>query len=213
MQAIGFGYKTSWIAVRDTPPRALAAALRLADVVETGWDEGLDAADELGNGAAAPLFVMGPVDGWTLAASFRLSEAIEGSGPPLRGFLATLSAALDGAEVQYFATHRIVEQHAWGCAKNGKTLRAYGFVGESGRTLENYGEPTTAERELGFDFYDERVSGDPSWEDDVPVPNEDDVMRLAERWSVDPTALGERGLDVAPGLLGTFVFHDFVEQR
>lgn len=46
----------------------------------------------------------------------------------------------------------------------------------------------------------------------MPVPNEDDVMRLAERWSVGPTTLGERGLDVPPGLPGTFVCHDVAER-
>jgi hypothetical protein len=59
---------------------------------------------------------------------------------------------------------------------------------------------------LGFRFFDARSpeANDPRidyWgREDLTFPNEDHVMQLAGKWSIDPTTLDER--DLADGWLG-----------
>ncbi len=61
MSRMGFGFKTTSLAVRERSPEEVADALRLADRERLSWDEGVDRAYVSG------VFVAGPVDGWTLA--------------------------------------------------------------------------------------------------------------------------------------------------
>lgn len=58
---MGFGYKTSWLAVRGATVAEVADVLRLGGRREAGWTEGTAAAYREG------IYVAGPVDGWTLA--------------------------------------------------------------------------------------------------------------------------------------------------
>jgi hypothetical protein len=103
--------------------------------------------------------------------------------------VAELSAAL-GTEVQFFATYRVSELHRWQRAVDGVLMRAFEYVGEAGEVTEWRGDPDDAEAAIGLPT----VLDD---EADILV-SEDDVMRLAGAWSVDPTALDGRP---APGPL------------
>ena len=85
-------------------------------------------------------------------------------------------------------------------------MRLYGYLGERGETLFDIGGQTDAEASLGFRFFDERSpeASDPKvdyWaREDLTFPNEDHVMQLAGKWSIDPTTLEER--EVGDGWLG-----------
>jgi hypothetical protein len=69
-------------------------------------------------------------------------------------------------------------------------VRAFGYVGETGEVTSWGGDPDDTERAIGLPArLDE--------ETDILV-SEDDVMRVARVWSVDPTALDGRP---APGPL------------
>lgn len=169
-RAIPFGYKTTWLAVRSDDSRAVIEALG-GNSRQATWKEGL--AD------GRHLFVTPPIDGWVLVTGNL--EAADTSNTDSRLALPkTLSARLR-ADVQYFGTHRIVEWHAWAWIVRGEVVRAYSYVGESDETLFDVGAATPAELALGFDFLNKQDT------------NERDVTRLAGRWSVDPTTLGERG--------------------
>ena len=99
-----------------------------------------------------------------------------------------LSQCLDGAEVQFFSTYRVVEAHAWGRARGGIALRSFVII--DGQIRENVGDPSEEEKSLGLNYADLSV---PSYFDreDVAFPNEDAVIKLAACWSVDPTTLSE----------------------
>jgi hypothetical protein len=95
--------------------------------------------------------------------------------------------------VQLFATHRVVEAHLWARAIGGSLVRAYSYVGESGEKRVEIGEPTPEEVALDLRFFDPNspdAEEDGYWErEDLRYPDEEDVMRVAERWSVNPSAL------------------------
>lgn len=152
------------------------------------------------------MFVTPPVDGWTLAVGFVLGEAADRRPPTFGALSVELANALD-CEVQYFATHRVVDAHAWARATPTGLLRAYSFPGESGEKLLDEG-PATTEQELGLSFFDPSsplANEDSYWERrDLVHPREHHVMAIAARWSVDPSTLGERNLEVPDGILGEY---------
>jgi hypothetical protein len=181
---VGFGPKQAWLAIRDPDPGAVVAALGLRDLGTVPWRNGIDLAyltdDRLvltpplaGAGDAHWLLVTGR---WLLRADAKVDVTM-------------LSATL-GTEVQFFATYRVAEIHRWERAVDGVPVRAFGYRGETGEVTAWWGEPDAAERAIG-------LPADPDDEADVLVA-EDDVMRVAGAWSVDPTALDGRP---APGPL------------
>jgi len=184
MKAESFGFKNAWVAFRSNDPTAIAEALSLRNRRPATWVEGLEAAYEYPMGCS--VFVTPPIDGWVLCVGLPLTESSD-VRPPTFGDDAAAWARTLGCEVQYFATHRVVEAHAWARARPAGLERAYSYLGESGEKLLDVGPPTPEEKQLGFAF-----------------PNESHVMALAGLWSVDPSGLEERNLDVGEGLIGEY---------
>jgi hypothetical protein len=181
---VGFGPKQAWLAVRDGDETAVTAALGLRDLGTVSWRNGIDLAYLTDD----RLVLTPPLPGaagarWLLATGRRLLHAADSVN------VAELSAAL-GTEVQFFATYRVSELHRWQRAVDGVLMRAFEYVGEAGEVTEWRGDPDDAEAAIGLPT----VLDD---EADILV-SEDDVMRLAGAWSVDPTALDGRP---APGPL------------
>jgi hypothetical protein len=120
-------------------------------------------------------------------------------------FVSRLSAEL-GTEVQYFATHRVLEAHAWGRAVGGELRRAYEYVGESGETVIDVGSLSAEEQELGLNFSNPNRTGaggtDEFDESEARWPDEESVIALADRWSIGPARLEENPLEVPEGLVG-----------
>ena len=87
-------------------------------------------------------------------------------------------------EVQYFGTHRVVDYHAWARASDGWVIRSYAWLGERGDVLQDVGPKTPEEEELGFRFIDSTTAE--ADRDDIELPGEEDVMRIAGRWSLNP---------------------------
>jgi len=184
---VPFGPKAAWLALDTTDTEAVAAALGLREVRASSWAEGIEAAYQ------ASVFVTPPLADWTLAVSTALfpPDRVEVFVKPL---LERLSRQF--GEAQYFCTHRAVELHLWARARQGRLVRAFGWLGEKGLTLWHEGPPTRAERDLGFGFLD----GQPAT--GTPAPDETGVMQIAALWSVDPTTLDEHFKEPQPGLLG-----------
>lgn len=205
MNAESFGYKNAWIAVKDVRPEAVAEALSLRNIRSANWDAGLKAAYEYPTTCA--VFVTPPIDSWVLCAGFPLFAPVD-ERPPAFGSRAAEWASRLKTEVQYFSTHRIVEAHACVRARPHGLDRAYLYVGESGEKVLDLGPPTAEERALGFAFFDPsspEAKADGYWErDDLVYVGEEHVMALAARWSVDPSSLGARNLEVGDGLRGNF---------
>ena len=92
--AVGFGYKMRWLAVRDSDVGAVAAALGLRDLVSTGWADAVRTA--YGDG----WMITPPIRSWTLAASSAM--VVPQEKREFVRWLSGLSSKL--GEVHYFGT-------------------------------------------------------------------------------------------------------------
>ncbi len=204
-QPISFGYKCSWLAIKADDPQDVIKALALRHVRRSNWKAGIDAA------YAGEVFIAPPLDGWILAVSGTFPwPGGPRFGDPCTPFLRQLAHAFP--EVQFFATHRIVETHAWARLVNGMIIRQYAYSGESGEILWDVGIPT-AEEDLLLQKQEEwiRSFGEAEHVDDIVtddsvylMPSESDVMRIAAAWSIDPSQLSERNLGTSIGHVGAF---------
>jgi hypothetical protein len=179
---VGFGGKQAWLAVRDGDPAAVLAALGLRDLGEVPWRDGIDLAYLTDDRVALTPPLPGAGDStWVLAAGRWLLR------PDTTVDVTDLSARLH-TEVQFFATHRVTELHRWQRAVDGDLVRAFGYIGQIGEVTSWHGEPDDAERAAGLPAV---------LDDDATVlVSEQDVLRVAHAWSIDPTGLDARP---APG--------------
>ena len=212
-----FGFKINWLAVRTEDGRAVADALALTSVKQANWRAGLaGAAGVRRAGGPVLVFVAPPIDGWTLVIGGALpypndvggSAAATRIGRQFRQTLLALAGRFD--DVQFFGSHRVMDFAAWAKAKDGAVLRVFSWVGADGVVLANEGPQTVEERRLRLldlsgrdplaaaDHIFERLED----EDEKAAPDEEDVLRLAGHWSLDPSVLEERGLPTGLGLVG-----------
>jgi len=181
---VGFGGKQAWLAVRDGDPERVLAALGLRDLGEVPWRDGIDLAHLTDDRVAVTPPLPGARDtSWVLAAGRYLMR-------PGTGLDVTELSARLHTEVQFFATHRVTETHRWQRAVDGDLLRAFGYVGQTGDVTSWHGEPDPAERAAGLPatFDDEETT---------VLVSEQDVLRVADGWSIDPARLDGK----APGPL------------
>jgi hypothetical protein len=201
MNPASFGYKCSWLAVADQSPSRVIELLPVHDAKAIDWSDGILAAYR------GRVFVSPPVEGWSLVVSAALPWfGNYKAADTLTEWIIGVSRRLDTV-VQYFMTHRGTEYHAWCWAERGQVIRAHGWSGETGETVADVGASTKAEDELGIQFFDERSSHVANNEDywarkDLAFPDEEYVMRLAEKWSVNPTVLGDSYPELGQGWLG-----------
>jgi hypothetical protein len=195
-----FGYKMSWLAIKSSDAEAVLKSLDIQNVQPANWQTGFVAAY---NGH---VFVSPPVKGWVFVVSPNLPSPDWSNGTGAwNSLLEGLSKKF--GEAQYFGTHRIVGYCAWARFINGKETRAFGFSGERGETLADGGEKTAGEIELGYDYLaaDSDIKSESYWErDDACWPDEEHVMEVAGKWSVNPMSLEELGLPRGVGWIGNF---------
>jgi hypothetical protein len=183
MRMAGFGYKTGWLAIRNGDLRDVVNVLGGRVVGAGDWQQGVDRAyEEADIVVATPLLDGSDGERWLLVAGqwVALNRHVVD--------VAALSAALD-REVQLFVTHRVVEGHGWERAVGGTSIRSFEYV--DGEVTRWHGAPQEVELAIGFpapfDIERDAVS------DNCGVAvREDDVMRVAASWSVDPTVLDGR---------------------
>jgi len=180
---VAFGYKTAWLAIDTEDTRAVVNAIELRRVTRATWAKGL----------YRGTFVAPPVLGWTLVEGVRR----EAGDPQFLPFLEGLSERFE--EVQYFGIHRVVNYHAWAKAVDGRVVRAYGWLGERCEVLLDIGPKTAEEEELAFRFVD-CTTADGDW-DDRETPDEEEVMSIVGRWSINPQEI-DAYLSVGTGYLG-----------
>jgi hypothetical protein len=196
---VNFGYKMAWLAIRTVDSQAVIDALDIENVQPANWRTGFIAAY---NGHA---FISPPVNGWVFVFSYKLPEPGERSEHEWSSLLVRLSQKL--GEVQYFGTHRVVEYHAWAQFVNGEEIRTYAYLGESDETLANRGEITSGERELAYPYL-MRSPDEEESEDDFEYgncPDEEHVMEVAGKWSINPNAFEQLNLAPGVGWIGNLV--------
>jgi hypothetical protein len=182
---VGFGGKQAWLAVRDGRPEQVLEALGLRDLGEVGWRAGIDLAHLSDDRVAVTPALSGARDtSWVLAVGRYLQR------PDTVVDVVELSARLH-TEVQFFATHRVTESHRWQRAVDGELVRTFGYVGQTGDVTSWHGDPDPAERAAGLpaSFIEE---------ESTVLVSEQDVLRVADGWSLDPSGLDGRQ---APGPL------------
>jgi hypothetical protein len=182
---VPFGYKSTWLVINTVDANAVVLTLALKDVQPATWQEGVH-----GN---HNVFVSPSILGWTSV----LIRFLDVNEPRFLPLLETLSRQF--GEVQYFGTHRVVDCHSWAKAIDGRVVRAYSWLGESGEVLLDLGERTPEEKELGFHFIDP-LTVDRDWKTgDCPV--EDDVIHIAAKWSLNPLEIDAHDSE-GPGFIG-----------
>jgi hypothetical protein len=206
-----FGYRMAWLAIRTRETARVIEVLGLTDATPSNWQTGIGAVydRELGE---RRLFVSPPVNGWTFVVGLSLPH------PVGRGFINKCGPLLEElgqtfSEVQYFFTFPAIDFHAWARVIDGRLVRGFG-IGDEG-VVWNVGKPTKEERALGLKLFELRGvrgrKGDAGGEL-ILHPTEDHVMRLAHRWSVDPTTLDRTRADPALGVVAMSPSHWHAER-
>lgn len=195
-----FGYKMAWLAVRTRDIRRLVEVLDLGAYEACNWSSGIGTIydDDLGS---RHVFISPPVNGWTFVAGLPLPH------PVGRTFVDKCTPLLldlgdEFAEVQYFFTYPLIDFFAWARVIDGKLVRAFA-VGDTG-VVWNKGKPSKEERELGLKLFE--LKGVKGRKGDAGAelllhPTEEHVLKLASRWSIDPSRLDETHKDAGLGLV------------
>jgi hypothetical protein len=183
-----FGYKMAWLAVRTRDTAALLDALGVVNPTPCNWSSGVGTVYDNAQGANR-VFVTPPVNGWTFVVGLALPY------PVGRNFVDTCMPLLVGLgsrfiEVQYFFAYPPIDVFAWARMIDGRLVRAFA-IGDEG-IIWRKGRPTREERSLGLKLFEFRGlkgrRGDAGGEI-MLHPTEEHVMRLASKWSLDPTKL------------------------
>jgi hypothetical protein len=183
-----FGSHMSWLAVRSRSSRAVVDELGLVDPIPCNWNSGVGTVydNKLGT---SHVFVSPPVNGWTFVVGLSLPH------PVGKSFVDKFTPVLMGlgrrfVEVQYFFSYPPIDFFAWARLIDGQLIRGFAITDEG--IVWKKGRRTKEERSLGLRLYEFRGvrgrRGDAGAEI-LFYPTEDHIVRLAEKWSLDPTRL------------------------
>ncbi len=201
---IPFGYKTVWLAIKTEDTQFVADVLRLKNLKAENWSGGLNQVYKNHDHA---VFVAPPVAGWTLVIGFPLGSF----GPEesdindkFLNFLTSIGKKIP--DFYCFGTHRVSDYNSWVIIKDGSIERAYGSCGAE--TCVNIGEKTTAEIELGLNFFDassKEAEEDENYYDrkDLRFPDEEDVINISSKWTtINTMELDQYPASTSLGILG-----------
>lgn len=197
---VAFEPRLPWLAIRTRNTQAVASLLGLGDAMPANWRLGIA---QTRNERGTQIFVSPPVLGWTLVVGFSLPS------PVGRRFVDKCSPLLEQlgrefADVQYFQGDSLIELFAWARVVDGKIVRAFA-IGDEGM-IWNKGKLTKEERTLGLKMFELRgVQGGSAVTaagDLFAYPTDEHVLKLASRWSLDPTKLAMVDTITTTGLLG-----------
>jgi len=187
---VGFGWKCQWLAVPSSDTRAVATAIGLDRIKTSNWRTGLEAAHALDAGS---VFVTPPIHGWVLAVGWGLPGTKWMRTRYVREELMT-SLSIRFGEAQYYASHRGSGAVEWARYIKGREMRVFAYG--DGQISHDRGQPYPEEAGL--------VPTPATSEDEGQYwgPDEDDVLRIAAAWSLDPSQLDQAGLPPSVGVLG-----------
>lgn len=197
---VPFGYRMAWLAVRSRDTAAVAQALGLEDAEPCSWQAGIGTVYDRVLGENH-LFVSPPVNGWTFVVGLTLPQPVgrkfQDKALP---FLVRLGSSF--VEVQYFLACPPIDHFAWARILDGRLVRAFA-VGDEG-VIWSKGKTTKEERALGLRLFELRGVRDRRGDAGGAMilhPTEDHVMRIAAKWSLDPTRLDKTSAVARLGLV------------
>lgn len=178
-----FGYKMSWLAIKNATPEAIIQNLELPDVQVVDWDNGINKVYEYHGRPNNTIFLTPNIRGWVFVVGMYVCDLNKPDGKLewLKERMTELSKVF--GEVQAFATHRVSEYHHWILVRDGKVIRCFAFEGGGNGVTHNEGKPTEEEKMFDWDHLADYKHGKP-W-----YPDEDDVMNLAGKWSINPETI------------------------
>lgn len=197
-----FGYRMSWIAIKSVDTDGVVRRLGLSDAVPANWNSGVGTIYD-DNFSDNYVFVTPPVRGWTFVCGLPLPQPISAAfADKLTPLLTDLSKEF--GHVQYFAAFPIIDYFGWVRLHNGRLIRGF-IIGDQG-VLWDKGRLTPEEKILGLKFYDLRGirgrKGDAGGAI-VLYPTEDQVLRMAASWGIDPLRLDKTAAEPALGRIAT----------
>ncbi len=195
-----FGFKMAWIAIRTRDTERVLDVLGLVEPQPCNWRSGIGTVydDRLGENH---VFVSPPVNGWSFVVGLPLPY------PVGRSFVDKCTPLLldlgsEFIEVQYYFSYPLIDFFAWARIIDGKLVRAFA-IGDEG-IIWNKGKPSKDEKSLGLKLFELRGvrgrKGDAGGEL-ILYPTEEHVMRLASRWSLDPTRIDAVAAAPATGFI------------
>jgi hypothetical protein len=191
---ISFGYKCVWVTVKAQSSEEVANFLGLRNQRNANWKNGIDKA--YGN----EIFISPPIDGFIFIVGTSLPTADSDLNiKKAKALIDKLSLRYQTAD--FFVTHRVVDLHGWMKSQKGETVRAYVYLGESGDNLIVEGKELEIEKQLNLvnTFSSEAKLDNYFSKPGLTFPDEGLVMKIAEKWSVNPSTLGQRK-DLKEGL-------------
>jgi hypothetical protein len=197
-----FGLGMAWLAIRTRDTGRLVTALGLQDIHASNWDTGIGSAYG-GHRSASRIFISPPVNGWSFVVGLELPLPL-GSGFADTTTPLLVDLGREFSDVQYFASYPALDRFAWARVLDGKLVRAFA-IGDEG-IVWNKGKSGREEKTLGLRLFELRGvrgrRGDAGSEI-VLYPTEQHIMKLAAKWSLDPTRLNAVKSEPALGWVGS----------
>lgn len=182
-----FGYKTNWLVVKSKIIDDVLNAFEYDEKVKTNWESGVNATFDNSN----LKFVCPPINEWTIivGVSYNYINSIESKSK-----LSKLSKIF--GEVYYFGSFRGTGFATWAKYRFGIEERA--FLVDDGDIFYSNGELEEEEIEILEQRVKEINQNDKEEVDYFAKHNnlnllgdEDDVLVLAEKWTINPMKLHE----------------------
>ncbi len=199
---ISFGYKISWLAIKANDTDWVLSKLPIRDKQVVNWRSGLDYAYEHGNHA----FVTPVIHGWVLVVGNSIWQISDISiRDKYQYALDNLPTIFD--EVHIYGTYRVADYIIWQKAKHGQWQRLYSN-NEYG--IFTMGAITAEETALGlpdYDGMDDSEALEKYWQlsnkSELPIfgADEEDVMKIAQSWSINPNMIDAYNKEKSTGWL------------
>ncbi len=203
-----FGFKINWFAIKTTDSQAVVDALNLGPARVANWRTGLQAAysSRFKGYKDEYVFVTPAVEGWVLMVGVSLPYPVMHSVDRHNGIGQAFDVLFERlgkvfSEVQFFGNYRVVGFVAWALMKDGNIERIFSMADE---LYANVGKQTVEEAALGLPRLDGLSLDEATskmFEEETRHCREQDVLFLAEKWSINPGTLSFLESDPACGFV------------
>lgn len=182
-----FGYKTNWLAIKSNDIKQVLNQFSYSQKVLTDWETGVEATFE----DKQLKFISPPINNWIFVIDNRSAYLTE---LKLKTKITELSKIF--GNVQRFGSFRGTGYASWTKFKDGNEVRS--FLIDDGDTFYNYGNLTDEEEKIIKERKEKLNLEDKEEREYYEKHNfinllgdEDDVLLMAEKWSINPMTINE----------------------